>query len=59
LLHVLLFVLPLKLFGNFFHKFIGMPRPPFMHGFILGNTTGISYDAQVMIENILSIDTEM
>jgi putative cell wall-binding protein len=36
-----------------------MPRPPFMHGFILGNTTSISYDAQVMIENILSIDTEM
>jgi hypothetical protein len=36
-----------------------MPLPPFMHGFILGNTTSIRYDAQVMIENILSIDTEI
>jgi hypothetical protein len=36
-----------------------MPRPPFMHGFILGDTTSISYDAQVMIEDILSIDTKM
>jgi hypothetical protein len=30
-----------------------------MHGFILGNTTNIRYDVQVIIENILSIDTEM
>lgn len=36
-----------------------MPRPPFMHGFILGDTSLISYPAQVMLENILSIDHEM
>lgn len=36
-----------------------MPRPPFMHGFILGDTTQITYPAQVMLEAILSIDHEM
>lgn len=36
-----------------------MPKPPFMHGFILGNTSYITYKAQVMIESILSIDHEM
>ena len=36
-----------------------MPRPPFMHGFILGSTQNISYEAQVMIENTISIDHEM
>jgi hypothetical protein len=36
-----------------------MPRPPFMHGFILGDTTLISYPAQVMLEGTLSIDHEM
>ena len=36
-----------------------MPRPPFMHGFILGCTEDISYDSQVIIEDILSIDHEM
>lgn len=36
-----------------------MPRPPFMHGFILGDTTQITYSAQVMLEGILSIDHEM
>ena len=33
-----------------------MPRPPFMHGFILGCTEDISYNSQVIIEDILSID---
>lgn len=36
-----------------------MPIPPFMHGFILGGTKSISYNAQVMIEEVLSIDHEM
>jgi putative cell wall-binding protein len=36
-----------------------MPRPPFMHGFILGDTSLISYPAQVMLEGILSIDHEI
>ncbi|HEX9024909.1 MAG TPA: hypothetical protein VF839_00425 [Clostridium sp.] len=36
-----------------------MPRPPFMYGFILGCTENISYDSQVIIEDILSIDHEM
>jgi putative cell wall-binding protein len=36
-----------------------MPRPPFMHGFILGNIKNISYEAQINIEDILSIDHEM
>ena len=37
----------------------GMPRPPFMHGFILGDTNNISYNVQVMIEDNLSIDNTM
>ena len=36
-----------------------MPKPPFMHGFILGSTQNISYEAQISIEDILSIDHEM
>ncbi|KZL91464.1 hypothetical protein [Clostridium magnum] len=36
-----------------------MPRPPFMHGFILGDISYITYPAQVMINKILSIDHEM
>ncbi len=36
-----------------------MPRPPFMHGFILGSTKDISYQGQVMIEESLSIDHDM
>ncbi|AWK52562.1 cell wall-binding repeat 2 family protein [Clostridium beijerinckii] len=36
-----------------------MPMPPFMHGFILGHIEDISYDTQIMIEDILSIDHEM
>jgi putative cell wall-binding protein len=36
-----------------------MPRPPFMHGFILGSTKKVSYDTQLIIEDILSIDHEM
>lgn len=36
-----------------------MPKPPFMHGFILGSTQNISYKEQVMIEEMLSIDHEM
>lgn len=36
-----------------------IPRPPFMHGFILGNTNYISYATQVIIEDILSIDHKM
>jgi len=36
-----------------------MPRPPFMHGFILGDNSFIPYYTQVMIENILTIDHEM
>ena len=36
-----------------------MPRPPFMHGFILGSTENIGYHIQSMIENLLSIDHEM
>ena len=36
-----------------------MPRPPFMHGFILGDTNIISYTSQLMIEDSLSIDTTM
>ncbi|AQS04095.1 cell wall-binding repeat-containing protein [Clostridium beijerinckii] len=34
----------------------GMPKPPFMHGFILGDVSNISYKAQKMIEGMLSID---
>lgn len=36
-----------------------MPRPPFMHGFIIGDTAHITYTEQVKIEDILSIDHEM
>jgi len=36
-----------------------MPRPPFMHGFILGDISNISYTAQLMLEDALSIDHEM
>ena len=36
-----------------------MPRPPFMHGFIIGDILYITYAAQVKIENTLSIDHEM
>jgi putative cell wall-binding protein len=36
-----------------------MPKPPFMHGFILGSTQNISYNEQIMIEEMLSIDHEM
>ncbi len=36
-----------------------MPKPPFMHGFILGSTQNISYKEQIMIEEMLSIDHEM
>lgn len=36
-----------------------MPMPPFMHGFILGGTKSIYYNAQIMIEEVLSIDHEM
>lgn len=36
-----------------------MPSPPFMHGFILGTAQNIGYEAQVMIEDALSIDHEM
>jgi hypothetical protein len=37
----------------------GMPKPPFMHGFILGNILNISHKAQIMIEEMISIDHEM
>lgn len=36
-----------------------MPRPPFMHGFIVGDTSHITHAAQVKIEDVLSIDHEM
>ncbi|WP_096635778.1 cell wall-binding repeat-containing protein [Clostridium cochlearium] len=36
-----------------------MPRPPFMHGFILGDVNNISYTTQVRIESNLSIDNMM
>ncbi len=35
---------------------IGMPIPPFMHGYILGDINYIPYHTQMMIEKILSID---
>lgn len=38
---------------------VGTPRPPFMHGFIIGDTKYISCTTQAMIEDILSIDHEM
>ncbi len=36
-----------------------MPQPPFMHGFIIGNVEDISHDAQLKIEQTLSIDNHM
>lgn len=36
-----------------------MPKPPFMHGFIIGCTDEISYNTQVDIEMLLSIEHEM
>ncbi|NRT71839.1 cell wall-binding repeat-containing protein [Clostridium beijerinckii] len=36
-----------------------MPKPPFMHGYILGSTQNVTYKVQVMIEQMLSIDHEM
>jgi putative cell wall-binding protein len=33
-----------------------MPRPPFMHGFILGNTNDITFDTQVKIEDTISLE---
>jgi putative cell wall-binding protein len=36
-----------------------MPKPPFMHGFILGCTNQISYLVQVQLDSLLSIDHEM
>lgn len=36
-----------------------MPRPPFMHGFILGSTADITYGAQLKIEDTLSLEHEM
>ena len=38
---------------------VNMPRPPFMHGFILGCVDEISYDTQIHIEMLLSIDHKM
>ncbi|MDP4145332.1 MAG: cell wall-binding repeat-containing protein [Bacillota bacterium] len=36
-----------------------VPRPPFMHGFILGNMSEITYNTQVKIEDLISIEHEM
>jgi putative cell wall-binding protein len=36
-----------------------MPKPPFMHGYILGCTNQISYSVQVHLDSLLSIDHEM
>ncbi|KMT23241.1 cell wall-binding repeat-containing protein [Clostridium cylindrosporum] len=36
-----------------------MPKPPFMHGYIIGDTSDVSYSTQVAIESLLSIDHEM
>lgn len=33
-----------------------MPQPPFMHGFILGNTSDITFETQVKIEDAISIE---
>jgi len=33
-----------------------MPGPPFMHGFILGNTCNITFETQNKIENIVSLE---
>lgn len=35
---------------------MGMPMPPFMHGYILGDINFIPFHTQMMIEKILSID---
>lgn len=37
----------------------GMPKPPFMHGYIIGDISNISNDTQISIEEALSIDHEM
>ncbi len=37
----------------------GMPKPPFMHGYIIGCTNQISYSAQVHLDSLLSIEHEM
>lgn len=36
-----------------------MPKPPFMHGYILGCTNQISYSTQTHLEGLLSIEHEM
>lgn len=36
-----------------------MPHPPFMHGFILGNTDYINYNTQLKIEDTISMEHEM
>ena len=36
-----------------------MPKPPFLHGFIVGDTESVSYDGQIQIEDTLSIEHEM
>jgi len=36
-----------------------MPGPPFMHGFIIGDSQIIDHKAQLMVEESLSIDHEM
>lgn len=36
-----------------------MPRPPFMHGFIIGAVEDITYEAQIKVEQTLSIDEHM
>lgn len=36
-----------------------MPRPPFMHGFILGNTFDIAYETQLKIDDTISLEHEM
>lgn len=33
-----------------------MPRPPYMHGFILGNTCNITYETQNKIDDIISLE---
>ncbi|MBU3199852.1 cell wall-binding repeat-containing protein [Clostridium estertheticum] len=35
---------------------MNMPRPPFMHGFILGNTSDIAFETQIKIEDIISLE---
>lgn len=36
-----------------------VPRPPFMHGFILGDTSQVAYNTQIEIEDIISTEHEM